>query len=56
MKYGRDRLVNLDLDFRNKGKVTYGRYLGILTELKDAMLFISVEKKKKPRDIKRKTA
>ena len=55
MRYRRARLVNLMLDFQNKGKVTYGRYLGILEDLNQTISFIQTEHHK-PRDIARKTA
>lgn len=55
MRYGRNGLVNMMLDFQNVGKVTYGRYLGILENLTQAIEFIQSECRK-PRDITRKTA
>ncbi len=55
MRYGRLGLVNMMLDFQNTGKVTYGRYLGILENLNQTISFIQSERRK-PRDITRKTA
>ncbi len=54
MRYGRIGLVNMMLDFQNVGKVTYGRYLGILENLNHTIGFIQSECRK-PRDITRKT-
>lgn len=55
MRYSRINLVNMVLDFRNTGKVTYGRYLGILENLSQTIGFIQ-SKRRKPRNITRKTA
>ena len=55
MRYGRIDLVDMVLDFQNTGKVTYGRYLGILENLCQTISFIQ-SKRHKPRDITRKTA
>lgn len=55
MKYRRGHYVNMDLDFRNRRLVTYGRYLGIKQEMEDALLFIKVEQDKihkKPRGLR----
>lgn len=55
MKYQRDHYVNMDLDFRNREQVTYGRYLGVKKEMEDTLLFIKVEQDKihkKPRELK----
>lgn len=49
MRYRRTHLVNLMLDFQNKGEVSYCRYLGVKQELEDCLLFISNEKRK-PRE------
>lgn len=55
MRCGRIGLVNMMLDFQNTGKVTYGRYLGILENLNQTIEFIQAEHRK-PRDVTRKTA
>ena len=55
MRYRRIGLVNMMLDFQNTGKVTYGRYLGVLENLNQTIEFIQSERHK-ARDIIRKTA
>lgn len=54
MKYRRGHFVNMDLDFRNRRPVSYGRYLWVKHEMEDALLFIRNEQDKvynKPRGL-----
>lgn len=43
MRYGRIRLVNMQLDFQNGKTVTYCRYLGIKEEINQILGFIASE-------------
>lgn len=53
MQYRCDHSVNLIVEFRNRGKVTYCRYLGVKHELESYLLFIANETRK-PRGRKNK--